>query len=85
MALMAEGLDVHIPKGYIYFSVAFALLVDIIQLQVAKKSAPVKVHEHYAKRSACQSWALIIPRSPGRPTGVCVPRNPSAGWAIRCA
>jgi predicted tellurium resistance membrane protein TerC len=47
MALMAEGLDVHIPKGYIYFSVAFALIVDLIQMRVAKKSTPVKVHEHY--------------------------------------
>lgn len=32
-ALIAEGLDVHIPKGYIYFSMAFALLVDVIQLR----------------------------------------------------
>jgi predicted tellurium resistance membrane protein TerC len=47
MALMAEGLDVHIPKGYIYFSVAFALIVDLIQMRVARKSTPVKVHEHY--------------------------------------
>lgn len=32
-ALIAEGLDVHIPKGYIYFSMAFALLVDVIQMR----------------------------------------------------
>jgi predicted tellurium resistance membrane protein TerC len=33
MALLAEGFEVHIPKGYIYFSMAFALLVDIIQMK----------------------------------------------------
>lgn len=47
MALMAEGLGVYIPKGYIYFSIAFALVVDLIQMRVAKKSKPVQVHEHY--------------------------------------
>jgi predicted tellurium resistance membrane protein TerC len=36
MALLAEGFEVNIPKGYIYFSMAFALLVDIIQLRSSK-------------------------------------------------
>jgi predicted tellurium resistance membrane protein TerC len=49
MALMAEGLDFHIPKGYIYFSIAFALVVDVIQMRVARKSEPVKTHEHYTE------------------------------------
>lgn len=35
-ALIAEGLDVHIPKGYIYFSMGFALLVDVIQMRKAR-------------------------------------------------
>ncbi len=49
MSLMAEGLDFHIPKGYIYFSMAFAFLVDVIQMKVKKKSDPVHTHEHYKK------------------------------------
>jgi predicted tellurium resistance membrane protein TerC len=49
MALVAEGMDVHIPKGYIYFSLAFALIVDLIQMRVARKSQPVKTHEHYTR------------------------------------
>lgn len=36
VSLIGEGLDFHIPKGYIYFSVAFALLVDVIQLKTSK-------------------------------------------------
>lgn len=33
MSLVAEGLHFEIPKGYIYFSMAFAFLVDVIQLK----------------------------------------------------
>lgn len=50
--LLVEGFDVHIPKGYVYFAMAFALLVDIIQMRVAgKKSNPVKLNEHYTEDS----------------------------------
>ena len=50
VSLIAEGLDVHIPKGYIYFSMAFALLVDVLQIRMARpKSAPVKTKEHYLR------------------------------------
>ena len=37
VALLAEGFHFEIPKGYIYFSMAFAFLVDIIQMKVEKK------------------------------------------------
>jgi predicted tellurium resistance membrane protein TerC len=36
ISLMAEGLDVHIPKAYIYFSMAFAFMVDVIQMKTSK-------------------------------------------------
>ncbi len=36
VALVAEGLDFKIPKGYIYFSMAFAFIVDIIQMRTIK-------------------------------------------------
>jgi len=48
MSLIAEGMDFHIPKGYIYFSMSFALLVDVLQMRMKKpKTAPVHTHEHY--------------------------------------
>ena len=48
VSLIGEGLDFHIPKGYIYFSMAFALGVDILQMRMHKaKAAPVQLHEHY--------------------------------------
>ena len=34
IALVAEGLDFHIPKGYIYFSMAFAMLVEFINISI---------------------------------------------------
>ncbi len=39
VALLAEGLHFEIPKGYIYFSMAFAFLVDIIQMKTVKQHA----------------------------------------------
>ena len=51
--LLIEGFDVHVPKGYVYFAMAFAFLVDIIQMKVAgKKSHPVKLNEHYTEDGA---------------------------------
>lgn len=35
--LIAEGLGAHVPKGYIYFSVAFSLLVEIVNMRMRKK------------------------------------------------
>ncbi len=37
VALVAEGLAFKIPKGYIYFSMAFAFLVDLIQMRTVKR------------------------------------------------
>ncbi|MEY4585787.1 MAG: hypothetical protein RIT05_205 [Bacteroidota bacterium] len=39
VALLADGLGFHIPKGYIYFSMAFAFLVDVIQMKTIPKKA----------------------------------------------
>ena len=36
VALLAEGLHFEIPKGYIYFSMAFAFFVDILQMKLEK-------------------------------------------------
>ena len=48
--LFIEGFDVHVPKGYIYFAMAFSLLVDVLQMKiVGKKSHPVKLNEHFSE------------------------------------
>lgn len=44
ITLIAEGFDQHIPKGYIYFSMAFSLFVEMLNLKVkGKKSNPIKL------------------------------------------
>lgn len=37
LTLMAEGFDVHVPKGYIYFAMAFSLGVELLNIQGRKK------------------------------------------------
>jgi predicted tellurium resistance membrane protein TerC len=37
VSLLAEGFNLDIPKGYIYFSMAFAFLVDIVQMKTVKQ------------------------------------------------
>jgi predicted tellurium resistance membrane protein TerC len=47
--LIAEGLDRHIPKGYIYFAMAFSVFVEMVNLKVRpRRTAPVKLHAPYA-------------------------------------
>lgn len=44
VSLLAEGFDQHIPKGYIYFAMAFSVLVEMLNLKMskAKKAAHLK-------------------------------------------
>jgi predicted tellurium resistance membrane protein TerC len=48
VSLIGEGLGVHIPKGYIYFAMAFSAFVEMINLRVRRVTAPVHLHEPYA-------------------------------------
>jgi predicted tellurium resistance membrane protein TerC len=45
VSLIAEGFDQHIPKGYIYFAMAFSVFVELINLRVRAKSEPIKLHQ----------------------------------------
>ena len=46
VVLVGEGWDMHIPKGYIYFAMAFAFAVEIINIRMRKKRAePVHLHK----------------------------------------
>lgn len=46
VALIAEGLDLHIPKGYIYFAMAFSVVVEMLNIRIRKRAAvPVQLHD----------------------------------------
>ncbi|MGH7552528.1 MAG: TerC family protein [Longimicrobiales bacterium] len=49
VTLMAEGLDQHISKGYIYFAMAFSLFVEMLNLKMGRAAKPVQFHEAYAE------------------------------------
>ncbi len=49
VTLLGEGFDQHIPKGYIYFAMAFSVFVEMLNLKLRKSSkTPVKLHDAYA-------------------------------------
>ena len=47
VSLLAEGFDQHIPKGYIYFAMAFSVFVEMINLRVRARPQPVHLHTPY--------------------------------------
>ncbi len=44
-SLISEGFGVEIPKGYIYFSMAFSLLVDVVQMKTSKVKKEISPRE----------------------------------------
>ncbi len=47
-SLVADGLGLHIPKGYIYFAMGFSVFVEVINLQVRAKTTPVQLRKPYS-------------------------------------
>lgn len=47
-SLVAEGFELHIPKGYIYFAMGFSVMVELLNLRVAARARqPVQLHQRY--------------------------------------
>ena len=44
-ALVAEGFDFHVPKGYIYFAMAFSVAVEMLNLRLRRRLEPVRLHK----------------------------------------
>lgn len=51
-SLVAEGFSLHIPKGYIYFAIAFSVFVEMLNLRLRRKAEPIKLREPYVKAPA---------------------------------
>jgi len=45
-SLIADGLHQHIPKGYIYFAMAFSVCVELLNLKIRKKRTPLKLKKN---------------------------------------
>ena len=48
VTLIGEGLHQHIPKGYIYFAMAFSVVVEALNIRLRKKAVPVELHNRYS-------------------------------------
>jgi predicted tellurium resistance membrane protein TerC len=47
MSLLLEGFDHHIPKGYVYFAMGFSVFVEMLNLRVRRKTAPLHLRDPY--------------------------------------
>lgn len=47
VALIADGLEFHVPKGYIYFAMAFSVGVEMLNLRLRRRGEPVRLREPY--------------------------------------
>jgi predicted tellurium resistance membrane protein TerC len=46
VTLMVEGFDVHVPKGYIYFAMAFSIAVEMLNIRMRRKQVePLKLRK----------------------------------------
>jgi predicted tellurium resistance membrane protein TerC len=50
--LIAEGFDHHIPKGYVYFSMAFSVFVEALNIRLRRVSRPVHLHQPYTPETS---------------------------------
>ena len=49
VALVGEGFELHIPKGYIYFAMAFAVAVEMLNLRLSKQRQPIKLKKELVR------------------------------------
>ena len=55
VALMAEGLDLHIPKGYIYFAMAFSVAVEMLNMRIRRRAVPVKLRKTLVEETQAEN------------------------------
>ncbi len=68
--LIVEGLHQHIPKGYIYFAMAFSVFVEMLNLRLRRsREKPVKLHEAYLPDAKPGSDAAATTATAAPPAG----------------
>ena len=58
VALIGEGFELHIPKGYIYFAMAFAVGVEMLNLRLRTPRVPIKLHKDLAERGGSDGESI---------------------------
>ncbi|HAD26779.1 MAG TPA: hypothetical protein DCF61_13685, partial [Alphaproteobacteria bacterium] len=52
MALIADGLHFHIPRGYIYFAIAFSIFVEVLNLMATSRRKRKRAAQHQAETTS---------------------------------
>ena len=52
VVLVADGMGQHVGKGYIYFAMAFSFGVELLNMRIRGKAAPVHMHNRYGPEEA---------------------------------
>ena len=47
LVLVADGFDHHVPRGYVYFAMAFSVLVEMLNTRLRRRRDAVRLHEPY--------------------------------------
>jgi predicted tellurium resistance membrane protein TerC len=47
--LVAGGFGHDVPKGYVYFALAFSVAVEMLNIRLRKRSKPVRLHSRYTR------------------------------------
>jgi predicted tellurium resistance membrane protein TerC len=54
-SLVVEGIHIEIPKGYIYFAMGFSVFVEVLNLKMREKTAPIKLRQSYVAEEASET------------------------------
>jgi predicted tellurium resistance membrane protein TerC len=57
VTLIAESFEQHVPKGYIYFAMAFSVFVEMLNIRLRKKTQPVELHNPYSAEDEAKAIA----------------------------
>ena len=76
--LVAEAFHVEIPKGYIYFAMAFSVMVELLNLRVRNQSRPVNLREAYAADKKLELQPVPVTAEPVAPVAAVKPARKSA-------
>jgi predicted tellurium resistance membrane protein TerC len=55
VTLVAESFEQHIPRGYIYFAMAFSVFVEVLNIRLRKKAKPVELRNAYSEEDEAKA------------------------------
>ena len=62
LALMGEGFQMHIPKGYIYFAMAFSIFVELINMRIRPSSKPLELRRRNMREPESRNIQNTVPK-----------------------